>query len=525
MPVRRTARSSKDEDRARALFNAFQEAILIHDPESGAILDANVRACSLFGQVREDLLTLPMGALSVGLAPYTQKDALAWVHKAAEGDPQTFEWLAHDRRGRIFWVEMSLHLASLDGEARILSTIRDIGDRKRLESDHKTRLRRAEAQNSVFLALAEAGSDYQRALDLIARYLAADIGDLAVVEMLDGQGGLVPRAVDQPYLDGKDVLPDIRTLSQATAPDSVPGRVAASGLGLRLEDPKGQRIREALRPEFHPFLRRYNAHSLLSVPLRTQGVTLGTLTLAKGSASRPYSEEDQTMLQNLADRASLALTNAKLFSENMQQAEQLRRANVELEARVAARTMELEELNLRLQQMAIEDALTGLANRRRFNDVMEEEIRRARRGGGRLSLLMCDVDFFKRYNDHYGHQGGDDALRAVGEVMREVFQRAGELPARYGGEEFAVILPGVSEENALKVASKLLKSLAQRAIPHAYSEAAPHLSLSIGLASAPVAQDRDEAWFIAQADEALYQSKKAGRNRVTAARTRAEPLP
>ena len=518
MPPRKPAVRSKDQDRARALFDAFQEAILIHDPVTGAILDANQRACDLFGYTREAFLSVSTGDLSVGLAPYTQEDALEWMRKAAAGAPQCFEWLAHNHKGRIFWVEMNLHLADLGAGPRLLSTVRDIGDRKRMESDHRARLRRAEVQNAAFLALAEAGSDYHKALDLVARYLAADIGDLSIVELLDDAGNLFPRAVDQPYLDGKDVLPPIETLGEATALEFMPAQVAASGTSLRLEDPKGARIRASMRPEFHPFLWRYNAHSLISVPLRSHGRTLGTLTLAKGSASRPYSEEDQTMLQNLADRVGLSLTNAKLFSENVQQAEQLRAANAELEARVAARTAELEQVNLRLKQMAVEDALTGLPNRRRFNEAMEEEIRRARRGGEPFSLLMCDVDFFKRYNDHYGHQGGDDCLRAVGEVMRDVFQRAGELPARYGGEEFAVILPGLSRTHAQKVAEKLLKALAARAIPHEKSEAAPHVSLSIGLASAKVEGDRDVAWFVARADEALYESKKTGRNRVTAAK-------
>ncbi len=517
MPPRRTRKPRQDEDRVRTLFDAFQEAVLIHDPETGAIVDANARASGLLGRSREDLLAMPLGNLSVGLAPYTEADALAWIRKAAEGAPQTFEWLAQNAKGKLFWVEMSLHLATLDGEARVLSTIRDIGDRKRLESDHKARIKRAESQNAVFLGLAEAGSNFQRALDLIARYLAADIGDLAIVEWMENAQRLLPKAVDQPYLDGKDVLPALESVATPTPLDTVPGRVAISGIPLRLEDPKGADIRAALRPEFHPFLWRYNAHSLVSVPLRSQGLTLGTLTLAKGSASRPYSEEDQTMLQNLADRAGLALTNAKLFSENLQQAEQLKAANAELEARVAARTAELELLNERLKQMAVVDALTGLPNRRRFDEVMDEEIRRTRRNGEAFSLLMCDVDFFKRYNDHYGHQGGDDCLRAVGEVMREVVQRAGEMPARYGGEEFAVILPGVREEAALKVAAKLLKTLAARGIPHERSDAAPHVSLSIGLASAVPDGERSAEWFIARADEALYQSKQNGRNRVTAA--------
>jgi diguanylate cyclase (GGDEF)-like protein/PAS domain S-box-containing protein len=517
MPPRKPGRPRKVEDRVRALFDAFQEAILIHDPESAAILDANAQACDLFGHSREELLASSLGSLSVGLAPYTQEDALTWIAKAAEGEPQIFEWLAQDRAGRIFWVEMGLHRAQLDGQTRILSTIRDIRDRKRLESEHKARLRRAEAQNAVFLALAEAGSDFQLALDLIARYLAADLGDLAVVELLDDGGRLLPRAVDQPYLDGKETLPELQALAAPTPEDTAPGQVVRTGTPLRITDPKGASLKAALREEFHPFLRRYNAHSLVSVPLRAHGATLGALTLAKGSASRAYSEEDQTVLQNLADRAGLALTNAKLFQENLAQADQLREANAELEARVAARTAELKELNLRLQQMAVEDALTGLANRRRFNEVMEEELRRARRTGEPFALLMCDVDFFKKYNDHYGHQGGDDCLRSVAAVMREVFQRAGELPARYGGEEFAAILPGLPEEGALKVAEKFLRALAARAIPHALSEASPYVSVSIGLVSARVDAARDADWFIGRADEALYQSKKAGRNRTTAA--------
>ncbi|MFZ1614709.1 MAG: diguanylate cyclase [Holophaga sp.] len=517
MSPRKPAHSRPEKDHARVLIDAFHEAILIHDPETGTILDANVAACTLYGHSREKLMALKMGDLSVGIAPCTHEDALMWMRKATDGSPQSFEWLAQNHKGRIFWVEINLHLAVLDGVPRILATVRDIGDRKRLESEHKARLKHAEAENSVLLDLAEAGSDFQQALNLIARHLATDIGDLAVVELLDDEGRLHPRAVNQPYLDGADLLPQMTALATATPIDSAPARVALSGQPFRLEDASGAKIRAELREEFHPFLWRYNVHSLLVVPLRSHGTPLGTLTLAKGSASRAYSADDQTMLQNLADRAGLSLTNAKLFSENLEQAQQLREANVELEARVAARTAELETVNLLLKQMAVEDTLTGLANRRRFNEVMDEEIRRARRNGDVFSLLMCDVDFFKRYNDHYGHQGGDDCLRVVGEVMRDVFQRAGEVPARYGGEEFAVILPGLGEPHASRAAQKLLKALATRALPHAASEVAPHVSLSIGLISATVGLDRDADWFVGRADGALYQAKKEGRNRVCVA--------
>lgn len=129
-----------------------------------------------------------------------------------------------------------------------------------------------------------------------------------------------------------------------------------------------------------------------------------------------------------------------------------------------------------LRSWAYMDGLTGVHNRRYFDEQLTAEWGRAVRNKAALSIVMLDVDFFKRYNDHYGHQGGDDCLRAVGEIMREVFRRAGELPVRYGGEEFAVILPGVNQESGLKAAEKLLKALAERAIPHARSDAAAHVS-------------------------------------------------
>jgi diguanylate cyclase (GGDEF)-like protein len=131
---------------------------------------------------------------------------------------------------------------------------------------------------------------------------------------------------------------------------------------------------------------------------------------------------------------------------------------------------------------------------------------------------MCDVDFFKRYNDAYGHQGGDDCLRMVGAVMRDVFKRAGELPARYGGEEFTVILPGVAKEQATRMGERLRKAIADRAMPHKGSEVAPCVTISIGIATASeLADGIDADWFVARADDALYKSKANGRNRVTCA--------
>lgn len=500
----------------RTLLDAIHDAILVHDPETGAILDANLRAAELFGYSRDELLACDLGDLCVGLSPCTREDALAWMAKALTQGPQGFEWMARDRKGRLFWTEVALRQVDLHGKSRILASVHNITDRKRLEAEQASNLRRSEAQAAVFLALAGVGGDVAAALGLIAHHLAAQVGDLCVLDLLDGEGLLRTAALDQPYLDGKPYLPQLAAMEGPPPETSAPARVVATGQAIRETDALGNRIRDLLREDLHPFTRRYHAHALMAVPMRSEGTTMGTITLVKGGASRAYTPEDQAMLQNLADRVALAISNARLFAENTRQAEALRVANAELEARVAARTAELAEANARLQELAITDGLTGLANRRRFSEVMDEELRRARRSGEELSLLLCDVDFFKRYNDHYGHSAGDDCLRLVGAVLREVFRRAGELPARYGGEEFAVILPALGREDALKAAEKLRASLESRGLPHAKSEVAPVVTLSIGVAHAIVTPEADAAWFITRADEALYASKHAGRNRVTA---------
>jgi two-component system chemotaxis family response regulator WspR len=144
-------------------------------------------------------------------------------------------------------------------------------------------------------------------------------------------------------------------------------------------------------------------------------------------------------------------------------------------------------------------------------------VRRARRTGGSLALLLGDVDCFKRYNDHYGHVAGDACLQAVAQVMRDVFRRADDLPARYGGEEFAVILPGANEEQAAFSAEMFRKAVEGLGIPHADSPVAEVVTISVGLAVAPVGPETSPAWFISRADEGLYISKANGKNRVSKA--------
>ncbi|MBA5687905.1 diguanylate cyclase [Rugamonas apoptosis] len=166
-----------------------------------------------------------------------------------------------------------------------------------------------------------------------------------------------------------------------------------------------------------------------------------------------------------------------------------------------------------LQAMAFADGLTGVANRRLFDDTAKAECRRCARSGKPLAMLMIDVDFFKRYNDHYGHQAGDECLKRVALTLKDNLKRPHDLVARYGGEEFACMLPDTDEAGAMTVAEQLRLAIAALAIAHADSLIAPHVTISVGVAVLRPQPDDDCGALLRQADQALYQAKHEGRDR------------
>lgn len=170
-----------------------------------------------------------------------------------------------------------------------------------------------------------------------------------------------------------------------------------------------------------------------------------------------------------------------------------------------------------LQQLATSDGLTGIANRRSFDEKIDLEWSRAQRQTGPLSLIMVDVDYFKRYNDHYGHQGGDECLKAVSAILQGQALRAADMTARYGGEEFAVILPNTDLEGARKVAERIRSETEALALPHANSDVAPWVTLSLGVACLTPTLGSQSRALIALADQALYLAKESGRNRACVA--------
>ncbi|NTV09321.1 MAG: diguanylate cyclase [Zoogloea sp.] len=181
-------------------------------------------------------------------------------------------------------------------------------------------------------------------------------------------------------------------------------------------------------------------------------------------------------------------------------------------------TRKLDEANRQLTRLSALDGLTGIANRRQFDETLLREWRRAHRQATPISLLVCDVDFFKQFNDGYGHQAGDECLKAIAKVLEGSLRRPGDMVARFGGEEFAVVLPETDLQGAMRVAEAMREAVEGAGISHLYSDVAPVVTVSLGVACTEPAADRTGCGqFLKLADDALYRAKRDGRNRVVAA--------
>lgn len=208
----------------------------------------------------------------------------------------------------------------------------------------------------------------------------------------------------------------------------------------------------------------------------------------------------------LVKPVSFVVLKAKIRA--MQRIDDMRRRMREMTERLA-------EVNEALSRLNSQDGLTGLSNRRCFDEALKRESRDASFADAPLSLVLLDVDHFKAFNDGRGHQAGDECLRAVSRILDAQRAAGGEVVARYGGEEFAMILPGHDTEAALSRAERLRAAVEEQRLPHGSSATAPWVTVSVGVATRVGGVD-DTAALIAAADEALYRAKRAGRNRVAA---------
>ncbi|MEG4203703.1 diguanylate cyclase [Microcoleus sp. Pol7_A1] len=302
------------------------------------------------------------------------------------------------------------------------------------------------------------------------------------------------------------------------AGEGLPGAVSRSGSPQWITDIAGDRyfVRSRLAEEA-------GLRSGFGFPIHARGQVVGVMTFFCREELPP----DQELLQIIGGLGSqlgefvkrkfaeqeLQKAEASirfLYEQEKRQSEELARQNLALEQA----KLKLEAANMELQRLASMDGLTQIPNRRCFDQKLELEWQCMEREKESLSLILCDIDFFKLYNDRYGHQGGDECLKQVAQILASNAQRPGDLAARYGGEEFAVILSRTDMKGAMRVAESIRSDLKAAAIFHAASKVSKFITLSIGIASAVPSAGLSIEGLIGQADRALYRAKLEGRDRI-----------
>jgi diguanylate cyclase (GGDEF)-like protein len=276
----------------------------------------------------------------------------------------------------------------------------------------------------------------------------------------------------------------------------VVGEVAATGQSILIDDVAGH-------PNYVETLP--GARSELCVPVRHHGEIVAVLNL---ESTRPAAFHGQReLLETVADQIAGAVGNAQMYEELQVKTRALEEANAHL-----SRAIET------LHRISTQDGLTGIANRRQFDETLMTEWRRASRSQSPLSLLLLDIDAFKAFNDSAGHQAGDDCLRRVAQTLSDSLKRAADFVARYGGEEFAVLLPETDATHALRFAVALREAIAALQIAHPGSPAG-HVTASIGVATELPPRDGSASvqQLLRAADDALYEAKRQGRDRVVSA--------
>ncbi len=239
---------------------------------------------------------------------------------------------------------------------------------------------------------------------------------------------------------------------------------------------------------YREFLQSLHVQAKLVVPIRQEEALWGLLVAHHCTTSRRWRSTDLSLMEQLAAQLAIAIQQAGLYEQ-------------------------LQQVNQELERLAAVDDLTQVANRRRFDELLNREWQRLARSKAPLSLILGDVDYFKRYNDTYGHRAGDMCLAQVAQALSGAARRATDLVARYGGEEFVMVLPNTDRAGAVRVAINLQAAIEALQIPHKASDVGDFVTMSLGIATTIPRTDRVPAELVEVADRALYQSKLRGRNR------------
>lgn len=229
--------------------------------------------------------------------------------------------------------------------------------------------------------------------------------------------------------------------------------------------------------------------SVCLIPIVVEKKLWGLIYIEQYSLGQSWQQQEQALLRQISFQLSIAIKQAELYHQ-------------------------LEIANQKLEKLAVIDSLTGIANRRKFDDYIRSEWLRLAREQAPLSLILCDIDHFKLYNDTYGHQRGDSCLKQVSQAVKKVAKRPADLVARYGGEELAIILPNTTAEGAKQLAYRICLQIQSLQIPHIASPVDLYVTVSLGVAGLIPDHDSSFEELVSIADSNLYKAKELGRNRV-----------
>ncbi|NET27675.1 diguanylate cyclase domain-containing protein [Okeania sp. SIO1I7] len=312
---------------------------------------------------------------------------------------------------------------------------------------------------------------------LIYRFLEEGKGIVEKESVAAGSSPILGKIIDDPCFPNTDIIERYKQGYISIIED--------------IENPDVNKCHADLLKQF-----QVKASMVLPILINQEGEKQGSETTAWGlivahqcTHKRQWRISDTDLLRRLATQIAIAIQQAQLYHR-------------------------LEKLNQELKEIAYIDGLTGICNRRHFEEKLDQEWKRSTRENTSMSIIMVDIDYFKPYNDTYGHQQGDKCLQQVAQTISAAVKRPGDFVARYGGEEFVVVLPNTSIEGALKVAENIRTQIEALRIPHTASAVSKFVTSSLGVANSYCSTDSNPKILLEAADIALYNAKNAGRNQV-----------
>lgn len=466
----RTRELQEQKNQLQALFNNSSVSVMVHDPHTAEVRQANARALEIYGVADvAELNRLSFELRNIWVEPpYSLEDVQRWFERVHKHGPQRFEWRTCNANGKAMWEDVFLQPMAVGSEERIVSTSIDITAKKQAEEDLQQQLQLEELLRDVSLSLLNSDTDAKHngichALESLGGFLQTRRCILFDYNPENGgldlhlqwyAPGVTPREADF-HIPAVVVAPYYQKLLHTDA-------VIVNAENHNLD------VLE------HTLLVSGGDQSVLVLPILRDGALASVLMFSFIEQQPHWSHNYLKLLQVAAELIGGTRVRQHLINE--------------------------------LEKQAIHDALTGLYNRRKFEALLSQELERVNRYHRALTLILLDIDHFKAVNDHFGHDVGDEVLRLLADTLREQL-RSSDIPARWGGEEFIVLLPETELDAALQAAVHLRQCIADIDFP-----SAGQITVSLGVSTYQPG-DRLET-LVKRADEALYQAKQGGRNRV-----------